>query len=213
MSLDISRSHTLPAALPGFQSIKRYWDNAMAISTAKLMPGEVYVTKQDEMIMTVLGSCVSACVRNPRTQVGGMNHFLLPQKGAHAVVPSIEGAAARYGNWAMEVLINEVLKFGGCKDDLEVKLFGGGKVLDSMTMDIGLRNIEFVFGFLEMEGIRVQAHDVGDRYPRKLLYFPNTGKVRVCKLQNTNHATVVRREAAYLQDIKNKPLEGEIDLF
>ena len=208
-----AQNHSLPPALKGFESIKRYWDNAMAISAAKLMPGEVYVTREDEMIMTVLGSCVSACIRNPKTNVGGMNHFMLPQMGPNAVMPSIEGSAARYGNWAMEVLINEILKYGGTKADLEVKLFGGGKVLDSMTMDIGRRNIEFVFSFLEQEGIRVQAHDVGDRYPRKLLYFPHTGKVRVRKLQSTNQATVIRREAAYLQDIKKKPVEGDIDLF
>jgi chemotaxis protein CheD len=110
-------------------------------------------------------------------------------------------------------LINEILKCGGNKRDLEVKLFGGGKVLDNMTMDIGKRNIDFVFNFLDQEGIAVAAHDVGGRFPRKLLYFPHTGKVKVRKLKSTNQATVVRREAAYLQDIKNVPRDGDIDLF
>ncbi|MBT3437006.1 MAG: chemoreceptor glutamine deamidase CheD [Oceanospirillaceae bacterium] len=199
--------------MAGFESVKRYWDNAMAISTAKLMPGEVYVSGEDEMIMTVLGSCVSACIRNPRTNIGGMNHFMLPQMGASASMLTLDGTAARYGNWAMEVLINEILNYGGSKRDLEVKLFGGGKVLDNMTMDIGKRNIDFVFSFLDKEGINVVAHDVGDRFPRKLLYFPNTGKVRVRKLQSTNQATIVRREAAYLNDIKTSPRDGDIDLF
>ena len=199
--------------LAGFDHIKRYWDTQQERVIAKILPGEVYVTKQSELITTVLGSCISACIYDPEIGIGGMNHFMLPQMGPNAVMPTIEGSAARYGNWAMEVLINEILKYGGTKADLEVKLFGGGKVLDSMTMDIGRRNIEFVFAFLEQEGIRVQAHDVGDRYPRKLLYFPHTGKVRVRKLQSTNQATVVRREAAYLQDIKKKPVEGDIDLF
>jgi chemotaxis protein CheD len=121
--------------------------------------------------------------------------------------------AARYGNWAMELLINEILKYGGNKTDLEVKLFGGGKVLDNLTADIGKRNIDFVFDFLGKEGIAVAAHDVGDYFPRKLLYFPQTGKVKVRKLRSTNQATVVRREAAYLQDIKRFPRDGEIDLF
>ena len=177
------------------------------------MPGEVYVSGEDEMIMTVLGSCVSACIRNPRTNIGGMNHFMLPQMGASASMLTLDGTAARYGNWAMEVLINEILNYGGSKRDLEVKLFGGGKVLDNMTMDIGKRNIDFVFSFLDKEGINVVAHDVGDRFPRKLLYFPNTGKVRVRKLQSTNQATIVRREAAYLNDIKTSPRDGDIDLF
>jgi chemotaxis protein CheD len=165
------------------------------------------------MIMTVLGSCVSACIRNPKTNVGGMNHFMLPQMGSDKSILTLDGTASRYGNWAMEVLINEILKYGGDKRDLEVKLFGGGKVLDNMTMDIGKRNIDFVFNFLDQEGIAVAAHDVGDRFPRKLLYFPYTGKVKVRKLESTNQATVVRREAAYLQDIKNVPRDGDIDLF
>tara|TARA_B110000503_G_scaffold53258_1_gene85686 strand:+ start:12956 stop:13600 length:645 start_codon:yes stop_codon:yes gene_type:complete len=203
----------LPPALQGFEGVKRYWDNAMAISSAKLMPGEVYVSRENEMIMTVLGSCVSACIRNPKTNVGGMNHFMLPQMGSGKSILNLDGTAARYGNWAMEVLINEILKYGGNKRDLEVKLFGGGKVLDNMTMDIGKRNIDFVFNFLDQEDITVAAHDVGDRFPRKLLYFPYTGKVKVCKLKNTNQATVVRREVAYLQDIKNTPRDGDIDLF
>ena len=203
----------LPPVLQGFEGVKRYWDNAMAISSAKLMPGEVYVSRENEMIMTVLGSCVSACIRNPKTNVGGMNHFMLPQMGSGKSILNLDGTAARYGNWAMEVLINEILKYGGNKRDLEVKLFGGGKVLDNMTMDIGKRNIVFVFNFLDQEDITVAAHDVGDRFPRKLLYFPYTGKVKVCKLKNTNQATVVRREVAYLQDIKNTPRDGDIDLF
>ena len=203
----------LPSVLKGFEGITRYWDNAMAISSAKLMPGEVYVSGKDEMITTVLGSCVSACIRNPKTNVGGMNHFMLPQIGAGVSMLDLGGTAARYGNWAMEVLINEILKYGGNKRDLEVKLFGGGKVLDRMTIDIGKRNIDFVFNFLHQEGIAVAAHDVGDRFPRKLLYFPHTGKVKVRKLHSTNQATVVRREAAYLQDIKKVPRDGDIILF
>jgi chemotaxis protein CheD len=207
------QGRVLSPALQGFEGVNRYWDNAMDISSAKLMPGEVYVSRENEMIMTVLGSCVSACIRNPKTNVGGMNHFMLPQMGSGKSILTLGGTAARYGNWAMEVLINEILKYGGNKRDLEVKLFGGGKVLDNMTMDIGKRNIDFVFNFLDQEGIAVAAHDVGDRFPRKLLYFPHTGKVKVRKLKSTNQATVVRREAAYLQDIKKVPRDGDIDLF
>ena len=136
-------SRKLPPVLQGFEGIKRYWDNATSISSAKLMPGEVYVSGRDEMIMTVLGSCVSACIRNPKTNVGGMNHFMLPQKATSASTLNSDSTAARYGNWAMEVLINEILKYGGNKSELEVKLFGGGKVLDNLTVDIGKRNIDF----------------------------------------------------------------------
>jgi chemotaxis protein CheD len=81
------------------------------------MPGEVYVSRENEMIMTVLGSCVSACIRNPKTNVGGMNHFMLPQMGSGRSILTLGGTEARYGNWAMEVLINEILKCGGNKRD------------------------------------------------------------------------------------------------
>jgi chemotaxis protein CheD len=200
-------------ALEGFEGVKRYWDNTMKITSAKLMPGEVYVSRKDEMITTVLGSCISACIRNPKTNVGGMNHFMLPQMGGSTSISSLDTTTARYGNWAMEVLINEILKYGGNKDDLEVKLFGGGKVLDNISMDIGQHNIDFVFHFLDQEGIAVAAYDVGDRFPRKLLYFPHTGKVKVLKLQSINQAVVVRRETAYLADITKTPRDGDIDLF
>tara|TARA_B100000780_G_C21091945_1_gene440105 strand:- start:851 stop:1510 length:660 start_codon:yes stop_codon:yes gene_type:complete len=209
----ISQLRDLPPTLKGFEGITRYWDNAMAISSAKLMPGEVYVSKKDEMITTVLGSCVSACIRNPKTHVGGMNHFMLPHIGSSASIANLGGTAARYGNWAMEVLINEILKYGGHKTDLEVKLFGGGKVFDKLTVDIGKRNIDFVFNFLDKKGINVAAYDVGDIFPRKLLYFPFTEKVKVRKLKSTNQASIMRREAAYLQDIKKFPRDGDIDLF
>jgi len=209
----VGQAKDVPRALEGFESIKRYWDSAMAISSAKLMPGEVYVSGTNEMIVTVLGSCISACIRNPKTNIGGMNHFMLPQMGASESILTLGGTSARYGNWAMEVLINEILKYGGNKRDLEVKLFGGGKVLDNMTVDIGKRNIDFVFNFLDKEGMAVAAHDVGDRFPRKLLYFPHTGKVKVRKLYSTNQATVLRRETAYLQDLKKAPRDGDIDLF
>lgn len=203
----------LPPPLEGFEAIKRDWDNAMAMPSARLMPGEVYVCRKDEMIMTVLGSCVSACIRNPKTNVGGMNHFMLPQMSASVPILTSGTTAARYGNWAMEVLINEILKYGGDKSDLEVKLVGGGKVLNNLTADIGQRNIDFVFDFLDQEGMEIAAHDVGGCFARKLLYFPHTGKVKVRKLKSTSQATIMRQEAAYSKNIKKFPRDGEIDLF
>tara|TARA_B100000768_G_C11221751_1_gene350859 strand:- start:210 stop:842 length:633 start_codon:yes stop_codon:yes gene_type:complete len=209
----IGLTHDIAPALEGFEGVKRYWDDFMEITSAKLMPGEVYVSRKDEMITTVLGSCISACIRNPKTNVGGMNHFMLPQMGGSKSISTVDGTATRYGNWAMELLINEILKYGGNKSDLEVKLFGGGKVLDNISMDVGKHNIDFVFNFLDQEGIAVAAYDVGDRFSRKLLYFPHTGKVKVRKLKSTNQSVVVRREAAYLADIRKTPRDGDIDLF
>ncbi len=139
-------SSTLPVALEGFEDIKRYWDRKEAVVAAKILPGEYYVTVNGEMITTVLGSCVSACIRDPAFGIGGMNHFMLPMSNddcAGCWNGTMVNAGTRYGNFAMEHLINDILKQGARRDHLEIKVFGGGKVLTSMT-DVGRRNIEFV---------------------------------------------------------------------
>lgn len=202
-------------ALPGFGNINRYWDQTNETYAAKLLPGEFYVTTQDELITTVLGSCVSACIRDRVFRVGGMNHFMLGvDREGNGTWCSDEGASAstRYGVYAMERLINEILKHGGDRRNLEVKIFGGGRVLSHMT-DVGRNNIEFVCRFLETEGLDVVAADVGDVYPRKVIYFPLTGRVRVKRLQVMHNTTILEREKAYLEDIRAKPVAGEVELF
>ena len=121
-------------------------------------------------------------------------------------------ASTRYGSFAMEKLINDILKHGGTRKNLEVKLFGGGKILAQMT-DIGKRNIDFVRHFLLVEGFRVVSEDMGDVYPRKVYYFPITGKVRVMKLRSLHNNTIVERESAYRQEIERKPVAGDVELF
>lgn len=175
MHCNVMPNHQLPPALPGYAHINRYWDRAMDLPAAKILPGEFYVSLRGEMIVTVLGSCVSACIRDKNLGIGGMNHFMLPMKGDHSRTWGSNPASAetRYGNWAMEYLINEILKNGGLKKNLEIKLFGGGKVLANMG-DVGLRNIEFVTQYVREEGLTISAQDLGDFYPRKVLYFPDT---------------------------------------
>ena len=143
----------LPPALPGFDKIARYWDPRAERITAKILPGEFFVTQAGELIVTVLGSCVSACVRDPYIGVGGMNHFMLPvsETGGRAGEPMGTWLSTRYGNFAMESLLNEILKRGGRRERLEVKLFGGGCVLAVLT-DVGKTNIDFVHRYLESEG-------------------------------------------------------------
>lgn len=206
---------SLPRPLYGFEAIKRYWDREQSLSTAKILPGEYYVTVSTEMITTVLGSCVSACIRDPAFGVGGMNHFMLPRNSSDCKEcwdSTMVNAANRYGNFAMEHLINEIIKHGGRRDHLEIKIFGGGKVLTSMT-DVGRRNIEFVREYLKTEGFSIAAQDVGDIFPRKVNYFPETGKVRIKKLKSTHNNTIVSREQRYMQDIEHEQIGGEIDLF
>ncbi|HEB56854.1 MAG TPA: chemoreceptor glutamine deamidase CheD [Gammaproteobacteria bacterium] len=199
----------------GFEHIKRYWDKVHNIYTAKILPGEYYVTINDESIVTVLGSCVSACIRDRVFGVGGMNHFMLPEdSNADGGQLSMGGKAARYGGFAMEQMINDILKNGGLRKNLEVKIFGGGKVIKNMsTMDIGKRNIDFVNNYIRTEGLALLTEDVGDIYPRKVIYFPSTGKVKLKKLRNMHNNTIAEREMSYRSKIIEKPVTGDVELF
>jgi len=201
----------LPPTLPVFEHINRYWDPQQQCCAAKILPGEYYVTLHGEMIVTVLGSCVSACIRDRVFGVGGMNHFMLPEggEGQHRMLAD----SARYGVYAMELLINEILKNGGRRQNLEVKITGGGRMLANMS-DVGRRNIEFVRRFLHTEGLAIAAEEVGDVYPRKVYYFPVTGRVRVKKLRTMHNNTIVSREDAYLRELsRGRASQGEVELF
>lgn len=209
----ISPVARLPLALPGFEHIKRAWSDAYESYSARLNPGEYYVTKNDEGIYTTLGSCISACIRDRVTGIGGMNHFMLPASvGEGGWKAAGLGSATRYGNFAMEHLINEILKNGGSRQNLEVKLFGGGRIIANMT-DVGLRNIEFARDYIATEGLRVTAEDVGDVFPRMVVYFPATGRVRVKRLRSLHNNTIVEQETRYLHAIEEKPVSGDIELF
>lgn len=209
------RSDTPPRALKGFEKINRYWDKQHQVYAAKILPGQYYVTLHDEVIVTVLGSCVSACIRDKVYGVGGMNHFMLPS-GKDSDKPVIAGnsEATRYGNHAMEQMINDILKNGGRRENLEVKIFGGGRVLKNMsTLDIGGLNVTFIRRYLGTEGLQLLAEDVGDIYPRKVMYYPATGRVRVKKLRSMHNHTIIEREKEYMQQIDQQPVSGDVELF
>ena len=193
----------------------RYWDQEHQCFTARLLPGEYYVTRHAEVVTTVLGSCVSACVRDARLQIGGMNHFMLPLDGSNgeSAWGSAANAATRYGNVAMERLINDILKLGGRREDLEFKLVGGGHVLAEMSTDIGARNIEFVREYMHEEGFEVAVEDLGDNHPRRVVYFPQTGRMRVRKLTAPREQVLVAQEREYLKKLASSPVDGEIELF
>ena len=203
-----------PQGLPQFGHIRRYWDPQHDCFAAKLLPGEYYVTLHGEMICTVLGSCVSACVRDRTTGIGGMNHFMLPldRSQGESAWADATSAATRYGNVAMERLINDLLKAGAKRTNLEFKLVGGGKVLAAMT-DIGAVNIEFVRNYMRTEGFAVSGEDLGDVYPRKVHFYPDAGRVRVKKLLSTRNDTIFARERTYLQQVSTVPQTGDVELF
>ena len=207
------RENNEPLSLPGFSHIKRYWDKLHDTYTAKILPGQYYVTKNEEAIVTVLGSCISACIRDKSAGIGGMNHFMLPMTNVEFSGKNVRlSEAARYGNYAMEMLINDILKNGGDKRNLEIKLFGGGKIIANMT-DVGERNIEFALSYLKSEGLTSVASDIGNSFPRKVYYFPLTGKVKIKRLRSLHNNTIIEREKVYMDDINKAPVSGEIDLF
>src|SRR5580692_1030343 len=204
----------LPPALPHFEHIRRTWDAELGMPVAKLLPGDYYVTRHNEAIFTVLGSCVSACVRERKLEIGGMNHFMLPldqSGGTSAWAENLMSTATRYGNVAMERLINDIMRLGGQRANLEFKVIGGGKVLD-MALDVGARNAQFVREYLKTEGFLITAEDLGDCVARKLYYHPATGKLRVKRLTATVNRAVFEREREF--DPTRAQVEaGSVELF
>jgi len=192
-------------------TIRRYRDPEFNATAVKVLPGEHYVTDvPDEMLVTVLGSCVSACIRDPIIKFGGMNHFMLPESSdgnwGHA------SAAMRYGNFAMEVLINEILSRGGRRERLEIKVFGGGNVLVGST-PVGTRNSDFVEAYLEAEGLKSVASHLRGNHPRRVHYFPATGKVMMRELKRSNDLVALDTESIYRSSLKTPPPAGDIELF
>ena len=207
------RKPSAQAVLPGFEHLRRYWDPAQACMTVKVLPGEFYVSTQDELVTTVLGSCVSACIHDSRRGIGGMNHFMLPEpRGERDGWTATVGRAARYGSDAMEQLINAILIAGGQRADLQVKIFGGGRVLAQLT-DIGQRNIDFVQHYIATEKLNLCASDIGDVYPRQVQFFPNSGRARVRLLRRHDDVQLVADEPGYLKRLANDPIKGEVELF
>jgi chemotaxis protein CheD len=204
-----------PETLPGFKHIQRLWDRHNERWSARILPGEYFVTRSDELITTVLGSCISACMRDPKTGVGGMNHFMLPEdttNGSSSWMDPAAGMSTRYGSFAMECLVNDLLKLGAQRERLEVKLTGGGRILASMS-DVGKRNIEFAHNWLRMEGFRIAGEDVGDVFPRRVQYFPLTGRVLMCRLRLQDEREVASRETQYMSNLRSAPAGNDVELF
>ena len=187
-----------------------YYDRTFEIDAAKIMPGEYFVTRRDMAVVTVLGSCVAACLRDRIAGLGGMNHFMLPGIDGDGPI----SVSARYGVHAMEILVNRLLKLGAQRNKLEAKVFGGGNVLSGfVTTTVGERNAQFVVDYLKTEGIRLVASDLLGVHPRKVYFFPKTGRVLVRKLKSSDHQTIARRESDYASQLQLAPSGGEVELF
>ena len=205
-----AESDDVAASSPAPQCLARnvYHDRTHGMDAAKLHPGEYYVATRDMLLVTVLGSCVAACIRDVRLGIGGMNHFMLPDSDASGPASK----AARYGVYAMEVLIGHLLKLGARRECLEAKLFGGGNVLPELAKsNVGHKNAAFVLEFAKTEGIRIVASDLAGEHSRKVFYFPATGRALVQRAQ-LRDASVLQRERAGLE---SSPLAvgGRVDVF
>lgn len=187
---------------PAPYKAKPYFDKEKHTTIIKVLPGECKVSAEpSETFVTTLGSCVAACIRDPYTGFGGMNHFMLPSKSKEA---SSKGSmdALRFGNNAMELLINEVLRRGCPREELEIKVFGGGNVIEGPNK-IGSSNAKFVLEYLQNEGLRVQVADLEGSYPRKIHYSPSTGKVsRLIMRRHTDGHEVHKAEHKYQKGMK-----------
>ncbi|MBP3981275.1 MULTISPECIES: chemoreceptor glutamine deamidase CheD [unclassified Acidovorax] len=185
-----------------------YLDHHFQHNAVKVLPGEYFVSDESMVIMTVLGSCIAACLWDSRARIGGMNHFMLPDG-------DLADVSGRYGSYAMELLINEMLKLGARRETLQAKIFGGAQVMHNFTtMNVGERNTNFVLNYLQTERIPIMSEDVLDIYPRKVVFFPVTGKVMVKRLAHTHPETLVAQEVRGNAAIVAKTTSGgSVDLF
>ncbi len=205
----VSRIEELKAQVrkPGEASFF-YADHHFQYDAVKVLPGEYYVSSEDIVVMTVLGSCISACIWDGKARTGGMNHFMLPD-GASG------DGSGRYGSYAMELLINEMLKLGARRETMQAKIFGGAQVMAGFTtMNVGERNTQFVLDYLATERIPVVSQDVLDIHPRKVCFFPVSGKALVKRLAHSHPETLaVEERKGNAASVAKSTSGGSVDIF
>jgi chemotaxis protein CheD len=185
-----------------------YADHHFQYDAVKVLPGEYFVSNEEIVIMTVLGSCIAACIWDGRARLGGMNHFMLPDGDTG-------DGSGRYGSFAMELLINEMLKLGARRETMQAKIFGGGQVMAGFTtMNVGERNTRFVQDYLSTERIPIVSQDVLDIHPRKVCFFPVTGKALVKRLAHSHPETLaVEERRGNAATVAKSNSGGSVDLF
>jgi chemotaxis protein CheD len=190
-----------------------FWDAHFGKEAVKVLPGEFFVHDEDVLVMTTLGSCIAACLWDRERRVGGMNHFLLPDAGG--VGGAGADASGRYGHFAMDQLIGELVKRGANRGTMEAKVFGGGSVIGGMSsINVGERNTQFVLQYLRTERITVVSKDVLDVYPRKVCFLPASGKAMVKRLATTNTDVLLAQErSAAARVAPTGAAGGSVDLF
>jgi chemotaxis protein CheD len=197
------KSKSLPAPLAGYEGINRHWNPKFQAPLARILPGEIYVTKEDEHISTLLGSCISVCMRDKLTGVGGMNHFMLPTKPTHNA-----RSDENYGMYAIELLINGIIKNGGKRHNLECRIFGGGDVISNISHRVGANNLAFTLNFLRNEKIPILSKNTGAKTAQMVYYHPLSGNAYAIQPGKEEASQVKKLEKTYLNKI-NKDMERD----
>lgn len=198
-----------PNGLPGFGHFRYHWDPKWQRYNVKVAPGEIFLSRDNIVITTVLGSCVSACITDSVVGIGAMNHFMLPTSsgGTNGV-----SRLARFGSYAMEQLINEMLKFGCVKDNMQVKVTGGGNIMGG-GVNVGVQNTQFVIDYLRDEGLQIVSADLGGSRARKVVYFPLEGRLMVRKLEPQSNNALIEEERQYQTQVERQLDESDVELF
>lgn len=194
----------------GLRTDGSYLDSEFGAYVVPVVLGHHRISsRDDDMLVTTLGSCVAACINDPVVRVGGMNHFLLPgsPSGGEGF-----GVATRYGSVAMEWLINDLLTRGARRERMEVKLFGASRVIDT-SLDVGAANAAFAVDYVRREGLALAVQDLGGDKGRRVHFFPTTGRAFRRLLRPEAELETVHQEMDYLQALRRTPVEGEMELF
>lgn len=195
----------------GMQSRKSHFDQSAGATAIWIFQGDFYVSSRPDLFLTtVLGSCIAVCIRDPIAGCGGMNHFLLPDaENREEHFPSL---ALRYGSYSIERLVNAILSRGGKRERLEIKVFGGANVMTRMS-DVGSRNVDFIEQYFAKERLTITAADLRGKFPRKLRYFPISGRAQVCTLRDTEADEAINSESLMCTKMEFSKISGEVEIF
>ncbi|MCP4595461.1 MAG: chemotaxis protein CheD [Neptuniibacter sp.] len=203
------RSSSLPPTLRGFEHHNLFWEPRWDCYAVKVKPGDFYVSNSGIVITTVLGSCISACIHDPVAGYGGLNHFMLPDSGTQGDLDR----SMRYGLFAMEQLINELMKHGCQRERMQVKLTGGGDMMGGLTTRIGQQNIDFILKYIQDEGLSLEASDLGGDQARRVAYFPTEGRMLVNKLDHRDDQRLIEEERSFRVDVDQHLDDTDVELF
>lgn len=204
----VAQDRILPSVLPGFEKFQLFWEPRWNCYAAKVKPGEFFVANSPMVLTTVLGSCIAACIYDPVKGYGGMNHFMLPASRSQGDM----GRSLRYGLFAMEQLINELMKHGSQRENMQVKLTGGGDMMRGFS-SIGQQNIDFINQYAVDEGLNVLASDLGGDQARRVAFFPTEGRMLVNKMDHREDQRLIEEERSYRIDVDQHLDDADVELF